>query len=173
MKYAPKLSRCRVGLLYSIIVVSFSLLNAIGAVAADQEITLSGIDSDVSVVYSVSDGDAALLALGFRVHFDSKTYAFSAVRDFFEKGSLLKAPQLHGDKADFDNDPATDRFLLFAYSEPMKSDWPGVALPLRIATIAFERIGAPGAAGSPLNVTKVTGHAGYGFKGHGIRLWGD
>ena len=144
------------------------------ALAADQEIALSPSSSDqavgteftLTVTYDVSDNDSTLNALGVRIHFDSTKLDYAGYSDFFESGSLSD-PQLQNDTENKDSDDSTDKLILLGYSEPFSQNWPNQVLPLNLMKLLFTVKGSAATGSTSVNVTRVTGHAGYGFVGTG------
>ena len=144
------------------------------AFGADQKIALFPTVSEqsagdmftVTVKYNVSDHNDTLTSLGVRIHFDSSKLDYTGYGGFFEFGKLAD-PQLQDDTGNDDNDANTDKLLLLAYSDPIGGNWPNENLPLDLVTLFFEVKADVDAGVSKINVSKVTGHAGYGFVGQG------
>jgi len=144
------------------------------AFAADQKIALfptvseqsAGDTFTLTVKYNVSDNDDTLTSLAVRIHFDSSKLDYTGYGGFFEFGKLAD-PQLQDDTGNYDNDVNTDKLVLLTYSRPFDVDWPNEYLPLDLVTLFFEVKTGVEAGVSKINVSKVTGHADYGFVGQG------
>ena len=135
----------------------------------DASVVLGG-DVNLNVTYDVSDGDQTLTSLGARIHFDSTKLTYTGFDEatLFEFGKLAD-PQIQDDTENKDGDSATDKLIVIGYSQPFSKDWPGEdqELPLDLVTLQFTASDDPADLGeTPVNVTKTTGHTGYGFIGN-------
>jgi len=144
------------------------------ALASDQEVSLLpgssnnpvGSSFTLTVQYDVSDSDNTLTSLGVRVHFDSTKLDFTGFENLFETGKLAD-PQLQDDVANNDNDDNTDKLVLLSYSDPFGGTWPKQNLPLTLVTFNFSIKKNIQANATKVNISRVTGHVGYGFVGKG------
>ena len=147
------------------------------AFAADQEIELLPNISEqvawstfaLTVQYNVSDQNETLTSLGVRIHFDSSKLDYTGFKDLFTMGNLAN-PQLQNDISDKDDDNQTDKIVLLSYSDPFDGKWPNQPLPLKLVKLLFTVKSDGKPVVTEVNVSKVTGHAGYGFSGRGATL---
>ena len=103
----------------------------------------AGDTVDIGVEYATDPSDATLTGLGLRMHFDSSALTFAGLSDVLATG--LVQQQVQDDAADFDGDPATDRFVLIAWQDFAAGQWPG-QIPATLFTAEF--LASPTAAGS-------------------------
>jgi hypothetical protein len=74
--------------------------------------------------------------LGLRLHFDSTQVQFGGLTNVLQT-SLFLSPAVSADTDDFDSDPATDMFVLLAWTD-FGGNWPGVGnLPTTLYTANF------------------------------------
>jgi hypothetical protein len=147
------------------------------AFAADQEVTLlpgsldQPVDSSftLTVEYDVSDNDNTLTSLGVRIHFDSTKLEYTGFENFFTTGKLAD-PQFQDDTSDNDGNSNTDKIVLLSYADPFGGSWPNQPLPLNLVDLLFTVKADAPAGATPVNITKVTGHTGYGFVGSGASV---
>ena len=142
--------------------------------SASQEISLSAsdpIDNEVAVTvtYDVGNASNTLTALGARIHFDASVFEYTGYTDFFEFGKLAD-PQLQDDTENRDRDDRTDKLILIGYASPFNKNWPSEPLPLDLITLWFTVKDDADASASEINVSKVTGQAGYSFVGRGTAV---
>lgn len=103
----------------------------------------NGGQGSFDVLYS-SDGNAEqTTGLSMRMHFDSSKVNFDTddLSNIFE--SDLSGTDVQDDTTDFDNDPATDKFLNMLWFD-IGGNWPGTAntQPLRLFTASFSATSA-------------------------------
>jgi len=91
---------------------------------------IPGKTTSVTVKYTTSDGNENVTGLGLKVHYDS-TFATVSVADL--AGSSIGNAD-YADIEDWDNDPATDRYVLVSWLS-FTGEWPGSALPLDLIQI--------------------------------------
>jgi hypothetical protein len=101
-----------------------------------------------------------------RVHFDSTKLNYTGFENLFETGKLAD-PQLQDDIADNDNHVNTDKLVLLSYSDPFAGSWPNQNLPLTLVKFNFSVKKNIQANTTKVNISRVTGHVGYGFVGKG------
>jgi len=96
--------------------LAFSLAAATGrqvvTLVADSQDIASGAAFRIDVPYA-TDPPAALVGLGLRLHYDSRAVEIDALDRLHAAGTPLF--QVADDISDFDNDPATDKYLLSSY----------------------------------------------------------
>ncbi|NOX56951.1 MAG: hypothetical protein GXP27_21425 [Planctomycetes bacterium] len=92
----------------------------------------SGVPVQFDVTYATDPLDNSLTGLTLRMHYDSSQLAYEVPTN------LLGSPtvQDQADTDDFDNDPSTDRFVLFLWFD-VNGQWPGGPLPTRLYTANF------------------------------------
>jgi len=171
-----------------LIIFIFSFLNIASAedmiifLYSDKTSVSEGDFVTVSVYYDVTDKNKNLNAMGARIHFDSSKMTYKGTKNFLYYGSLLKdaipAPQ-NESEAQTDNEPLTDKVLLFSYAN-FSGGWPGsyyidssidppkmvtISLPLKLADLIFQINDQ-----TKMNVTQSTGDNAYGFKGTGLEF---
>jgi len=96
-----------------------------------------GASFSVPVTYTTSDENNQTEGLGLRIHFDSSKLQWDQFENVLPNGFLQKDNQPQSDEAtDYDNDPATDQFLLIGWLDFM-GNWPNVALPVELFNIHF------------------------------------
>jgi hypothetical protein len=145
--------------------------------AANQVITLSPSSFDqtvgnefmVTIFYDVGDSDNTLSSLGVRIHFDSMKLDYKGFADFFNTSSLAD-PQLQDDDYNEDNDDSTDMLINISYSDPFDKSWPNEPLPLELMKLRFEVRNDASSGETLINVSRITGHVGYGFIGTGLEV---
>jgi len=161
-------------LLRAIIVIIMFTVSAGFSLAADQEITLSpasteqapGSEFRLTVIYNVSDGDNTLSSLGVRIHFDSTQLEYNDFENFFDTNKLAD-PLLQDDVDNKDTDENTDKVIVLSYADPFNNSWPNQQFPLDIVTFVFTVKNDASVGLTNVNVTKISGHVGYGFVGGG------
>jgi len=87
----------------------------------------------VAIKYDVSNNDNTLLGLGARIHYNSSLIEYYSMSNIF---NLFKSPVVQNDKANFDNDDSTDKYILLAWFE-WNGKWPGRYLPCNLGEIKF------------------------------------
>jgi beta-glucanase (GH16 family) len=90
----------------------------------------------VEIAYNVSTNDNALTGLGLRVHYDSSVLEFIGINNLLATDNFINSNASEADNEDFDGNPETDRFVLFAWASLFGS-WPGTELPVNLLTINF------------------------------------
>ena len=95
----------------------------------------AGSAVSIEVQYSTSDNDNTLTGLGLRMHYDSSKLTFNNLTGVLQT-ALIGQGTPQADTADFDGDPATDRFVLVSWAD-MMGNWPNTALPLGLYTANF------------------------------------
>ena len=91
----------------------------------------------LDIDYDVSSGDNELTGVGFRIHFDSTKFQFLATNNLLLAGNIASGSQSEADTDNFDNNPITDRYINVAWAS-IYADWPGLELPTRLLTVAFD-----------------------------------
>jgi len=128
-----------------------------------------GSSLKITVNYDVSDKDNTLSALGIRIHFDSTRLKYNNFEDLFETNKLAD-PQLQNDVNNEDNNDNTDKTIVLSYTKVLNESWRNEPLPLELVTFVFTVKNDAPEGSTNINVTKVTGHAGYGFVGNGCSV---
>lgn len=90
---------------------------------------------DVTLEYTATDYDFSLNGLGLRLHYDSSVLSYTGANLLMSRHFIVQ--QDVPDVVDFDADPSTDRYVLFAWSDPGRS-WPGPALSKALLSARFE-----------------------------------
>lgn len=98
----------------------------------------------VDIEYNVSTANNNLTGIGFRIHFDSSLLQFAEVQDMVTSANIASGSHSQPDTDDFDNNPATDSFVTFAWASfSSNPDWPGIDLPAKLLTVVFDVNAAP------------------------------
>ena len=128
--------------------------------------TTMGSSLKLTINYDVSDNDNTLSALAVRIHFDSTKLEYNTFEDLFETNKLAD-PQIQDDLNNEDNDDNTDKIIILSYSDPFNNNWPNEPLPLELVKLLFNVKDDAPEVSTNVNVSKITGHIGYGFIGNG------
>ena len=97
--------------------------------AVSQVNVTAGTTFGFGVQYGVTDEDTTLSGLGLRIHFDSSKLTWQSFANVLAAGETAPgtySPQ--NDTEDFDNDPATDKFVLVDWAS-VAGTWPNQKLP--------------------------------------------
>ncbi|MCJ8274643.1 MAG: HYR domain-containing protein, partial [Psychrosphaera sp.] len=107
----------------------------------DISVALNGTFT-VSVGYDTSDSNANTSELGFRLHFSSIYLAWLSFSDVLPTSLMGQSQTVQADDNDWDDNPATDRYVEIAWADVNQQvSWPGV-LPVTLFNIQFNLIGA-------------------------------
>ena len=116
------------------------LNDAIGALESQNlfvmgnPVAVNGYLATISVGYDVSDDNNQLTGIGFRVHYDSSIYSYSAVESTINASLIVDAIGPYQDIEDFDNDSTTDSYIVFGWAA-VNADWPNIELPAKLTDI--------------------------------------
>ncbi len=140
-------------------------------VPSEPEITVTAAGDQVSfnVDYStIHPVDATLSGLGLRVHFDSSRLDLLAISDVLGTNFVQQQGPLD-DATDLDDDVTTDKFVLFAWSDPFGGNWPG-ALPATLFTPSFQVRPEFASGATAINFTASSTAAGFGFSATSVTV---
>jgi len=121
----------------------------------------------ISLYYDVTSNDNTLLGFGFQLFFNSKLISFQKANAFF---NMFKAPVIQDDDEDFDDDPATDKYIMIAWFE-WNGRWPGERLPCYMGNIDFLISSEAPTDMTTLNVNLTATHPGYNGCLHSSRIY--
>ena len=133
---------------------------AVSAEPASQS-AASGAAVNITLKYNVDNTDATLTGLGVRLHWDSTRLAFTGLTGTLGSGLVAQDTACRDDRTtDFDQDAATDCYLLIAWAS-RPGNWPG-ALPQPLLVAQFtSRLGA--GKNTQVRLSASANPAGYGF----------
>jgi hypothetical protein len=134
------------------------------AVAGDV-VALPSATFAVELIYSTSDTDASLTGLGLRIHFDATKLTW-VQNTFLNDQDLIGASAPTPDTEDFDNSPATDTYIQFAWAS-LNGSWPG-QIPAILANLEFST--PADFTGTTLNLTAGDTATGYSFQSAPIQV---
>ncbi len=97
----------------------------------------SGGSFSMDVMYDTSDHNQQLAGLGLRIHYDPTKVTFDSFSNVLTTSKTAQDSTPKDDTPDYDNDPATTKYLTIAWADISSSAWPGVPLPLRLYTVKF------------------------------------
>jgi hypothetical protein len=126
-------------------------------------VAVNGYLTTISVGYDVSDANNQLNGIGFRVHYDSSIYNYSAVQNTLGESVVVDGMGPYQDVEDFDNDSTTDSYLVYGWAA-MGGNWPNVELPAKLSDIEMFVNWADYDAASTtsnINFTVVDNNEGY------------
>ncbi|MAW24218.1 MAG: hypothetical protein CBC07_006040 [Cellvibrionales bacterium TMED47] len=126
-------------------------------------VAVNGYLTTISVGYDVSDANNQLNGIGFRVHYDSSIYNYSAVQNTLSQSVVVDGMGPYQDVEDFDNDSTTESYILYGWAA-VSGDWPNVELPAKLSDIEFFVNWADYDAASTtsnINFTVVDNNEGY------------
>ncbi|MEE8451684.1 MAG: SdrD B-like domain-containing protein [Thermoguttaceae bacterium] len=86
------------------------------------------------VAYTTDPSDPTLTGLGLRIHYDSTVMVFDQMTNVLQTNIFQQQPPAD-DSTDFDGDPQTDKYVLFAWLD-INANWPG-QLPQALLTANF------------------------------------
>ena len=104
--------------------------------ALDAAATAGG-QVQIPVQYTVSDNDNTLGTFAFRLHYDSSKLQFDGLTDVFQDFLIQQQEDGDDSTSNFDDDPATDRFVLVAWADFVNSSFPDMSLPLTLYKANF------------------------------------
>ena len=141
-----------------------TIKNQIVSVSNSPKAVVGGqVSLDIS--YDVSTDDNALTGLGLRIHYDSNVLEFVNVNNLLTTDNLINSDASEADNDDFDGNPVTDRFVLFAWAS-LYGTWPGAELPTSLLTVNFkvkESIDADAVQYTPIGFSSNSNASGYNF----------
>jgi hypothetical protein len=97
-------------------------------------IAVNGYLTNIVVGYDVSDANAQLTGIGYRVHYDSSIFSLSEIQNTLAYSNVVDGFGPYQDVENFDNDNTTDSYITFAWAS-VGGDWPNVELPAQLADI--------------------------------------
>jgi hypothetical protein len=119
-----------------------------------------GGNVSIPLFYNTSTGDNTLTGISLRLHYNSNELAFQNADNFFNNDLFVPLANL-ADSSDFDNDPNTDKFIQFGYTN-FAGNWPNQPLPLKLGDFKFTTTG--NFEGTQLNVTSDNLAPGYSLE---------
>ncbi|MDH6107236.1 hypothetical protein NWP22_15435, partial [Anabaenopsis tanganyikae CS-531] len=98
-----------------------------------------GGDVSIPLFYNTSTGDNTVTGISLRLHYNSDELSFQSVENLFSNNLFIPLSD-RDDTSDFDNDPNTNKFIQFGYTE-FAGNWPNQTLPLKLADFNFTTTG--------------------------------
>ena len=155
-----------VAALYACLLASDAWSEPLQTVAvADNVVALPSATFAVELIYSTSDADASLPGLRLRIHFDATELTW-VQNTYVNDQDLIGVSAPSPDTEDFDNSPATDTFIQFAWAS-INSSWPG-QIPATLANLEFSA--RADFTGTTLNLTAGDTATGYSFQSAPIQV---
>ena len=152
--------------LYACLLAPYAWSEPLQTVAAASDVVaLPSATFAIELIYSTSDADASLAGLGLRVHFDATKLTW-VQNTFLNDQDLIGISAPAPDTEDFDNSPATDTYLQFAWAS-FNGSWPG-QIPATLANLEFST--SADFTGTTLNLTAADTAAGYSFQSAPIQV---
>lgn len=125
-------------MLTAVLLLAGGLVFAGSSLAETQSVQLEKTaDSPASyaLVYTVTGGRLQTTGIGLRFHYNSSAVDSAALTDVFGEGLVGIDNNAKVDIENFDGNPATDRYISFAWVG-IEGDWPkSQPLPLKLGTI--------------------------------------
>lgn len=113
----------------------------------------------------VTPTPSQLSGLGLRMHFDSSKLTFQSLDNVIDNNDLLFQGPPQADGENFDNDEATDQFILISWQD-ISNQWPGEGLnPTRLFTANFTTDLTFSNDTSPINFSASSTANGFVFSG--------
>ena len=95
------------------------------------------VPQSVDINYTTDDNDNTLGTFGFRLHYDSSKLQFDSITNVFQNFRIQQQTDGDDTTLNFDNDTATDRFVLVAWADFINAEFPNEPLPLTLYTFNF------------------------------------
>lgn len=152
-----------IGLL-PIVLVSYPVLgDQLQIVSVDPGyVSYQGSELTIPLHHATSDGLGATSGLGLRIYYDSSALRQFRAESILQFGFLSQLDRI--DSEDLDEDPKTDRYLLFAWVSIDGRPWPGSEFE-RILELRGELLSQ-----SYVFIDASDTSVGYGFEGGRIEL---
>jgi hypothetical protein len=90
---------------------------------------------DILIDYDVSDGNASLVGLGLRIHYDSSALTFTKFNNVLELDNITSHGPFNDDN-NWDDNLTTDKYLLVSWASIL-GNWPG-NLPISLLSVSFD-----------------------------------
>lgn len=101
----------------------------------EEPIAVIGTTTLVDIAYNTSDNNNQLPGLGFRIHYNSDFLSFNQNIIHFDDDLVVDEGPFEDDQ-DYDNNPATDKFLTLAWAS-VNGNWPQAELPAKLLSVEF------------------------------------
>lgn len=131
----------------------------------DEPIAVIGTTTLVDIAYSTSDNNNTLPGLGFRIHYNSDFLSFNQNIINVDDDIVVNEGPFEDDQ-DYDNNPATDKFLTLAWAS-VYGNWPQIELPAKLLTVKFNVLDIAEAdmlASTTISFSKISVSSGYDFE---------
>ncbi|MDH6083979.1 Calx-beta domain-containing protein [Umezakia ovalisporum] len=119
-----------------------------------------GGNVSIPLFYKTSTGDNTLTGISLRLHYNSNELSFQNADNLFNNDLFVPLANL-ADSRDFDNDPQSDRYIQFGYTN-FAGNWPNQPLPLKLGNFKFTTTGD--FEGTQLKVTSDNLAPGYSLE---------
>jgi len=116
----------------------------------------------IDIGYDVTTGDNTLTGLGLRIHYESSVLEFLDVINLHATDNIINGDTSEPDSEDYDNNPATDRFVSVAWAS-IFGNWPELTLPANLLSIKFAIASDTASEYSSIGFSKTSNAQGYGF----------
>jgi beta-glucanase (GH16 family) len=130
----------------------------------------AGFTLDVS--YDVTSNDNTLTGIGLRVHYDSSKISFVRVSNYIVQDNIIKGDVSQPDTEDFDNNPSTDRYVIFAWVS-VTTEFPNVTLPANLLSLDFvveSNVALQNIEYTTIGFSSGSNHTNFGFLGNDYQL---
>ncbi len=97
----------------------------------------AGGSFSIDVMYDTTDHNQQLTGLGLRIHYDPTKVTFDSFSNVLSTSKTAQDVTPKDDTLDYDNDPATTKYLTVAWADISSGAWPGVSLPVRLYSVKF------------------------------------
>ena len=127
----------------------------------ENQTVFQGSPVNIEVNYTTVPVNSPLTGLGLRMHYDSDQLTFEQLTDLLGTTLLQQQPPVD-DTADYDGDPATDKYVLVSWAD-IDSAWPG-QIPVSLLT-ANLKASSTASGSTSVNFTSSSTAAGWTFVG--------
>lgn len=130
-----------------------------------EPIAVIGSSTLVDIAYSTSDDNNQLPGLGFRIHYNSQYLSFNQNIINIDDDIVVNEGPFEDDQ-DYDNNPATDKFLTLAWAS-VNGNWPQTELPATLLSVKFnvlEITEADMLTSTTVSFSGISVSAGYDFE---------
>jgi hypothetical protein len=119
-----------------------------------------GGNVSIPLLYKTSTGDNTLTGISLRLHYNSNELSFQNADNLFNNNLFVAVEDLADDR-NLDNDPQSDRYIQFGYTD-FAGNWPNQTLPLKLGDFNFTT--TDNFTGTQLNLTSDNLAPGYSLE---------
>ncbi|MDH6062859.1 glycosyl hydrolase family 18 protein, partial [Umezakia ovalisporum] len=120
----------------------------------------------IPLFYNTSNGDNTLTGISLRLHYNSNELSFQKPDNLFNNNLFVAVEDL-ADSRNLDNDPQSDRYVQFGYTD-FFGNWPNQTLPLKLGDFNFTT--TENFAGTQVNFTSDNLAPGYSLEADPILI---